>query len=168
MIVIDCSGTVVLPASLDLTGDRVGGTLTPGGTANIAVFRIADESGDPEGAASTGNGRLDLLITGGRVRIWNGRPVEEPGSDTEGVTEPVHDPDHPHTGLWVEENGFVRQELLPNGRYDEARGDRESAYTGRYWVDGSRIDYLDDLGFWAFGEFDGDVLHHAGYRFTRR
>jgi hypothetical protein len=24
-----------------------------------------------------------------------------------------------------------------------------------YWIDGDRIDYLDDLGFWAFGEFVG-------------
>ncbi|WP_394326748.1 Atu4866 domain-containing protein, partial [Thermobifida halotolerans] len=36
------------------------------------------------------------------------------------------------------------------------------------WISGSRIDYLDDLGFWAFGEFRDGVLHHAGYRFTRR
>ncbi|MEU8352082.1 Atu4866 domain-containing protein, partial [Streptomyces sp. NPDC048845] len=28
-------------------------------------------------------------------------------------------------------DGRIRQELLPNGRYDEARGDRRSAYTGR-------------------------------------
>ncbi|WP_239646400.1 Atu4866 domain-containing protein [Nocardiopsis prasina] len=168
MIVVDCSGTVVLPATLDLTRDHVGGTLTPGGPADVAVFRVADEPGAPKGTAPAGNGRLDVQITGGRVRVWDGQPVQGPGSAPERGKEPVHDPHHPHTGLWVEENGFVRQELLPNGRYDEARGDRESAYTGRYWIDGSRIDYLDDLGFWAFGEFDGDVLHHAGYRFTRR
>ncbi|MFE9247305.1 Atu4866 domain-containing protein [Nocardiopsis sp. NPDC006938] len=167
MIVVDCSGTVVLPATLDLTRDHAGGTLTPGGAADVAVFRYADEPGAPEETAPAGQGRLDVQITGGRVRVWDGRPVQEPGAAPGRVKEPVHDPLHPHTGLWVEENGFVRQELLPNGRYDEARGDRESAYTGRYWINGSRIDYLDDLGFWAFGEFDGDVLHHAGYRFTR-
>ncbi|MFI6742429.1 Atu4866 domain-containing protein [Nonomuraea sp. NPDC050451] len=22
---------------------------------------------------------------------------------------------------------------------------------------------MDDLGFWAYGEFKGDELHHAGY-----
>ncbi|WSS99848.1 Atu4866 domain-containing protein [Streptomyces phaeochromogenes] len=22
---------------------------------------------------------------------------------------------------------------------------------------------MDDLGFWAFGEFQGEELHHAGY-----
>lgn len=168
MIVLDCSGTVVLPASLDLTGDRGNGTLTPGEPADIAVFRIADAPGTPEGAVPARGGHLDLLVTEGRVRLWNGQPVQDPGSARDDVKEPDHDPDHPYTGLWVDENGFVRQELLPHGRYDEARGERESAYAGRYWVNGSRIDYLDDLGFWAFGEFDGDVLHHAGYRFTRR
>ncbi|CAM3905147.1 SDR family NAD(P)-dependent oxidoreductase [Kibdelosporangium persicum] len=68
----------------------------------------------------------------------------------------------------TDQNDFLRQNLLPDGRYDEARGDRPSAYTGRYWVNGTRIDYLDDLGFWAYGEFRDGELHHAGYRLTRR
>ncbi|WP_243597508.1 Atu4866 domain-containing protein [Thermobifida halotolerans] len=168
MIVLDCAGTVVLPASLDLTGGRGSGTLTPGERADIAVLRIADAPKTPQGAVPARGGHLDLLITEGRVRLWNGRKVEDPDSTPDEVREPEHDPDHPYTGLWVDENGFVRQELLPDGRYDEARGDRRSAYTGRYWISGSRIDYLDDLGFWAFGEFRDGVLHHAGYRFTRR
>ncbi|PTQ07851.1 hypothetical protein CLG96_17100 [Sphingomonas oleivorans] len=70
--------------------------------------------------------------------------------------------------MWVDESDFVRQELLPGGRYDEARGDRRSAYRGAYWIQGERIIYLDDLGFWAFGEFKDGQLHHAGYRFSRR
>jgi hypothetical protein len=53
--------------------------------------------------------------------------------------------------------------LTADGRYDETRGGRPHAYEGRYWIDGDRIDYLDDLGFWAFGEFRGEELHHAGY-----
>lgn len=51
---------------------------------------------------------------------------------------------HPYVGLWVTADGRVRHELLPNGRYDEARSTRESAYQGRYAVTGSRIDYWDD------------------------
>ena len=35
-------------------------------------------------------------------------------------------------------------------------------------ITGNRIDHLDDLGFWAFGEFRDGALHHSGYRFTRR
>ena len=70
--------------------------------------------------------------------------------------------DHPYVGMWVTEDGHVRQELLPNGRYDEARGARESAYQGRYEVDGNQIRYWDDTGFTADGTFIDDVLHHGG------
>ncbi|CAO3429122.1 hypothetical protein [Azospirillum endophyticum] len=69
---------------------------------------------------------------------------------------------HPYVGMWVTADGHVRHNLLPNGRYDEARGDRESAYQGRYEVRGNHIDYWDDTGFTADGEFVGDVLHHGG------
>ncbi|MEU5826687.1 Atu4866 domain-containing protein [Micromonospora tulbaghiae] len=74
---------------------------------------------------------------------------------------------HPYVGMWVTADGHIRQELLPDGRYDEARGDRASAYTGRYEVTGEHIDYWDDSGFTADGRFDGDVLHHGGYLFYR-
>ena len=167
MIVLDCEGTLVLPAFLDLTGHGASGTLAPGSRADVAVIRIADAPGTPRGAVAARGGHLDLLITAGRVRRWDGRDVEGAVPAPAAAQEPAHDPDHPCTGLWVEESGFIRQELLPGGRYDEARGDRASAYAGRYWISGSRIDYLDDLGFWAFGEFRDGVLHHAGYRFTR-
>jgi hypothetical protein len=75
---------------------------------------------------------------------------------------------HPYVGMWVTADGHIRQELLPNGRYDEARGERQSAYTGSYRVSGTRIDYVDDTGFTADGTFDGDVLHHGGYVFYRQ
>ncbi|MGW4545034.1 Atu4866 domain-containing protein [Streptomyces violaceorubidus] len=63
-------------------------------------------------------------------------------------------------GMWVTADGHIRQELLPDGRYDEARGDRRSAYTGRYTVTGSHLDYVDDTGFTATGELRDGVLHH--------
>ena len=31
---------------------------------------------------------------------------------------------HPYLGMWITGDGHIRQELLPNGRYDEARGTR--------------------------------------------
>jgi Agrobacterium tumefaciens protein Atu4866 len=34
-------------------------------------------------------------------------------------------------GMWVTADGHIRQELLPDGRYVEARGERRCAYTGR-------------------------------------
>lgn len=75
---------------------------------------------------------------------------------------------HPYVGMWVTADGRVRHNLLPNGRYDEARGDRESAYRGRYEVRDNHIDYWDDTGFTADGEFIDDVLHHGGMIFYRR
>ncbi|MGV1755199.1 Atu4866 domain-containing protein [Agrobacterium sp. CG674] len=75
---------------------------------------------------------------------------------------------HPYIGMWVTGDGRIRQELLPTGRYDEARGNRRSAYQGRYVVTGNHIDYWDDTGFTADGTFiDNDTLHHGGMVFYR-
>lgn len=67
-----------------------------------------------------------------------------------------------YIGMWVTGDGYIRQELLPNGRYDEARGNKKSAYTGSYTITGDHIDYVDDTGFKADGDFKDDVLYHAG------
>ncbi|MFF3277491.1 Atu4866 domain-containing protein [Streptomyces chrestomyceticus] len=63
-------------------------------------------------------------------------------------------------GMWVTKDGHIRQELLPDGRYDEARGERASAYTGRYTVTGSHLDYVDDTEFTATGDTRNGVLYH--------
>jgi len=71
--------------------------------------------------------------------------------------------DHPYSGMWITDDGRVRHELLPTGRYVEARGSRERAYEGRYEVSGTHIDYWDDTGFTADGDFvDANTLHHGG------
>ena len=77
-------------------------------------------------------------------------------------------PDHPYVGMWVTDDNHIRHELLPNGRYDEARGDREHAYQGSYEVTGDHIEYVDDTGFTADGDFRDDVLYHAGMVLRRR
>ncbi|QEN91192.1 hypothetical protein FZC33_17635 [Labrys sp. KNU-23] len=85
------------------------------------------------------------------------------------MTNEANMAEHPYVGMWVTEDGHIRQELLANGRYDEARGSRKSAYRGRYEVRGAHIDYWDDTGFTADGEFvDRDTLHHGGMVFRRR
>lgn len=85
------------------------------------------------------------------------------GSDgAAGGAVPAQVAAHPYVGMWVTADGYIRHELLPNGRYDEARGSRRSAYQGRYTVTGDHIDYVDDTGFTADGNFIGGVLHHAG------
>lgn len=89
-------------------------------------------------------------------------------STTDGnMTEITQAQNHPYLGMWVTGDGHVRQELLPNGRYDEARGKRKSAYQGRYEVKGNHIDYWDDTGFTADGEFVDDILYHGGMIFYR-
>lgn len=81
----------------------------------------------------------------------------------------IMEPAHPYVGMWVTDDGRVRHELLPDGRYDEARGTRQSAYRGRYEVTGSYIEYWDDTGFTADGDFvDADTLHHGGMVLRRR
>ncbi|MFF7556948.1 Atu4866 domain-containing protein [Streptomyces olivaceus] len=78
----------------------------------------------------------------------------DPSTDTDRPTHPDV------VGTWVTADGYIRQQLLPNGRYDEARGDRRSAYTGRYTVTGSHLDYVDDTGFTATGDIRDGVLYH--------
>lgn len=67
-----------------------------------------------------------------------------------------------YIGMWVTKDCYIRHELLPNNRYDESRGSRKSAYQGSYKVIGNYIDYKDDTGFTADGEFKDGVLYHAG------
>jgi hypothetical protein len=84
-----------------------------------------------------------------------GQPVQAEESDVQAI--------HPYTGMWMTDDGRVRHELLPTGRYVEARGNRERAYEGRYEVSGTHIEYWDDTGFTADGDFvDPNTLHHGG------
>lgn len=71
-------------------------------------------------------------------------------------------------GTWTNEDGFIRHTLLENGRYEESRGSKSGAYSGTYTVQGSRIDYLDDCGFFGYGELIDGVLHHGGMVLRRR
>ena len=65
--------------------------------------------------------------------------------------------------MWITDDGRVRHELLPTGRYVKARGSRERAYEGRYEVTGAPIEYWDDTGFTADGDFvDANTLHQGG------
>ena len=69
----------------------------------------------------------------------------------------------PSVGMWMTQDGRIRHELLPDGRYDEARDGRAHAYQWRYRITGNHIDHTDDTGFTADGDFvAADVLHHAG------
>jgi hypothetical protein len=67
-----------------------------------------------------------------------------------------------YAGMWVTKDGYIRHELLPDGRYDEGRGNINSAYRGRYTIEGDHIEYVDDTGFTANGDFREGILYHAG------
>ncbi|MBL0372072.1 Atu4866 domain-containing protein [Rhizobium sp. KVB221] len=75
---------------------------------------------------------------------------------------------HNYSGLWVTGDGQIRHELLETGRYVEARGTREAAYEGQYWITGNHIEYKDDTGFTADGDFKDGILYHAGMVLYRR
>ena len=100
-------------------------------------------------------GRLDL---GATASVAAARSHHASAEDDMGGNNQMH----PYIGMWATADGFIRHELLPNGRYDEARGNRKSAYQGRYEVTGEHIEYWDDTGFTADGDFTNGVLHHAG------
>jgi hypothetical protein len=67
-----------------------------------------------------------------------------------------------YIGMWVTADGYIRHELLPGNRYHEARGNRRNAYRGSYSVTDNHIDYKDDPGFTADGDFKDGILYHAG------
>lgn len=64
-------------------------------------------------------------------------------------------------GMRVTADGHIRQELLPDGRYDEARDSLRSACTGRCAVTGDHLDHVDDTGFTATGDIHDGVLFHG-------
>ncbi|WP_078651443.1 Atu4866 domain-containing protein [Streptomyces xylophagus] len=141
-------------------------TLTPGNTGDLLV--VPDEfAPDVAGAQDTLLTRPEqvrALVAAGQPVLWAG--TDAPGRPTApeaGVPATQDLTGNPRVGVWIDENDFLHQELTADGRYDETRGGRPHAYEGRYWIGGDRIDYLDDLGFWAFGEFRGEELRHSGY-----
>ncbi|PZR53384.1 amidohydrolase [Xylanimonas oleitrophica] len=173
-IVVDCTGMTIAPAVVDtvaLAGGRghrsdYVATLTPGNVTDFLVLpdELAPDVPNAVAALMTKPERVRALVATGQPVLWAGADV--PGRPTAPEPGMPTAPDltgSPRIGVWIDKNDFLYQELTADGRYDETRGGRPHAYQGRYWVDGDRIDYLDDLGFWAYGEFRGDELHHAGY-----
>jgi hypothetical protein len=67
-----------------------------------------------------------------------------------------------YTGLWITADSEIRQALLPNGRYIEARGHLDVTYQGTYWIEGDHIEYRDDTGYVDSGDFVDGVLHNSG------
>ncbi|MEU7449959.1 Atu4866 domain-containing protein [Streptomyces diastaticus] len=173
-IVVDCTGTTIVPAVVDtvaLAGGRgrrseYVATLTPGNNTDFLV--VPDElAADVPSAVATlvsHPEQVRALVAAGRPVRWSGTGIAGgPTPPQAGIPAAPDLTGSPRLGVWIDRQDFLHQELTADGRYDETRGGRPHAYQGRFWIDGDRIDYLDDLGFWAYGEFRGDELHHAGY-----
>jgi hypothetical protein len=107
-----------------------------------------------------------LLVASAIAIALTGTSIAEGDSERKGGSAM---PANSFVGMWVTPDWHIRHELLPNGRYDEARGNRRSAYQGRYEIRGNHIDYWDDTGFTADGTFvSEDELHHGGVIFHRQ
>lgn len=173
-IVVDCTGMTIAPAVVDtiaLAGGRgrrseCVATLTPGNATDFLVVpdELAADVPTALGTLMSQPEQVRSLVAAGRPVLWAGTDVAGRATVPEAGIPAAEDvTGSPRMGVWIDSNDFLHQELTPDGRYDETRGGRPHAYQGRYWIDGDRIDYLDDLGFWAYGEFRGNELHHAGY-----
>lgn len=157
---IDAHGSSVVPLRVDTVFDDADPPasdafdLVPGNPATFAVIT---------GSVSARSIRHQLVVRPPRLRavVVDGVFVVSDGEATR--PEGVGGGTDPRLGARTDTARGMTQSLLPNGRYTETRGGRRDAYTGRYWIDGERVTYLDDTGFWAFGQFRGDVLHHAGF-----
>jgi hypothetical protein len=65
-----------------------------------------------------------------------------------------------YVGSWKSAGGFIRHDLLPNGRYVKQRGSR-IASIGSYRVNGSRIHYETEDGLQFSGEFVDGALRQG-------
>ncbi|SNY59045.1 GNAT family N-acetyltransferase [Paractinoplanes atraurantiacus] len=155
---IDGTGLALVPVVPGPEGHVIG-LVEPGMPADLLLVpqRIAPQPGTRWRRVVIGRYDVRALLSQGRLVVRDGDPLARPS-----------DPGGERTGVWIDQNDWLHQELMANGRYDETRGGRRHAYTGRYWLDRDRIDYLDDSGFYAFGEFIGDTLHHVDFVMRRR
>lgn len=126
--------------------------LAPGNRAAFAVIRGSVRGDRIRHMLVVSPRDLLAVVVGKQVEALHGAP-----------TRPSADRGHAWTGAWTDTNRGMTQYLTPYGRYSETRGGRADAYTGCYWVHEDRITYVDDQGFWAFGQQVNGILHHAGY-----
>lgn len=159
--VIDARDATVVPLLVEsavaaLPPDRRDAwALRPGRPAIFAVVRGEVSEDRVQRMLVVHPPDLVAVVVAGAVEVRDGEALRPPGAATEA---PVA-----WTGTWTDDRRDMKQHLLPGGRYSETRQRRTGAWTGRYWVREDRITYLDDTGFWAFGQLLAGVLHHAGF-----
>lgn len=105
---------------------------------------------------------LVLAVVDGQIVARDGEPIVDSRAHADAVGAL-----DPRWGTWVDRTDYLHQHLHSIGRYDETRAGRRNAYMGAFWLYRNRIVYLDDSGFWAFGRFVDEELHHAGFVMER-
>lgn len=128
--------------------------LVPGNPATFAVAKGHVDSSRITGVLVINPADLIAVVIDGEVVARTGNPSHPRDRTRAG---------DPRLGAWSDISRRMTQHLTPDGRYSETRHGRPNAFTGRFWLTGNRITYLDDSGFWAFGQFHRGVLHHAGF-----
>lgn len=163
-VVVDCAEATLLPAAgTAAAGAERLGTLEPGAPATFAVLHGPAGRGPLEKVVWYTD-RAAAMLVDGVVTLWDGRVV---GPGTGELVPGSRTLDSARLGSWTDEAADVVQHLAPDGRYDETRSGRPRAFEGSFWMAGDHVVYRDDLGFWAYGRFRGDELHHAAFRFRR-
>ncbi|GAA2687081.1 MULTISPECIES: Atu4866 domain-containing protein [Actinosynnema] len=163
--VVDCAGLVIVPAvadGVDLPG-RHANRLHPLTRGNPATFALVRGGTDLESVIWWPRRAAAVVVEGDFAFLAGRRLLPPPPS----APTPVRAESSPHLGTWTDEPQDVVQDLTPDGRYTEARNGVRDAYRGSFWLAHDHIAYRDDLGFWAYGTFEDDVLHHAHFTFRR-
>ncbi|WP_245990847.1 Atu4866 domain-containing protein [Bogoriella caseilytica] len=166
--VVDAGGTYAVPLMVDTIVNQLppqhrrSYDLLPGNLATFAVVHRPVSASQVRSMLVVSPADLLGVWVSGQLEAWQGEPTRSAGED---LADPAVR--SAWTGAWRDARRDLVQHLLPDGRYSETRGGRRDAYTGRYWVHGTRITYFDDSGFWAFGELVDGVLHHAGFVMVR-
>lgn len=137
--------------------------LVPGNVATFALIRRPVSESQVRRMLIVDPDDLAAVYVSGHLEVRDGEATRPAGAD---LTVPALRDDW--VGTWEDPGRGLQQHLGADGRYAETRGGRANAYTGQYWVRDGRITYLDDSGFWAFGELLDGTLHHAGFVMRRR
>lgn len=137
--------------------------LVPGNAATFALVRRPVSESQVRGMLVVDPADLAAVYVSGHPEALDGEPTRPAGADlTDAAARETW------VGTWEDPGRGLQQHLGADGRYAETRNGRANAYTGRFWVRDGRITYLDDSGFWAFGELLDGTLHHAGFVMHRR
>lgn len=70
-------------------------------------------------------------------------------------------------GTWVTEDGAIRLDLRPDGRFDKKKAVTASRHRGRYEVDRMKLYFEDDAGMVALGRMRRGVLDIGEKRFLK-